>query len=56
MQKENMNGYILKAVKRVFGIPDFKYYAMSDGISTIFLIALRANFQSYPVKDLILTN
>ena len=31
-----MSGYILKAAKRVFGIPDFKYYAMSDGISAIF--------------------
>lgn len=31
-----MSGYILKAAKRVFGVPDFKYYAMSDGISAIF--------------------
>lgn len=31
-----MSGHILKAAKRVFGVPDFKYYAMSDGISTIF--------------------
>ncbi len=31
-----MSGHILKAAKRVFGIPDFKYYAMSDGLSAIF--------------------
>ena len=31
-----MSGYILKAAKRVFGVPDFKYYAMSDGIRAIF--------------------
>jgi hypothetical protein len=31
-----MSGYILQAAKRVFGVPDFKYYAMSDGISAIF--------------------
>lgn len=31
-----MSGHILKAAKRVFGIPDFKYYAMSDGIRSIF--------------------
>jgi hypothetical protein len=31
-----MSGYILKAAKRVFGVPDFKFYAMSDGIRSIF--------------------
>jgi hypothetical protein len=28
--------YALKAAKRLFGIPDFRYYALADGISTIF--------------------
>ena len=31
-----MTGYILKSAKRVFGIPDFKYYALGDGLSNIF--------------------
>jgi hypothetical protein len=31
-----MSGFILKCAKRVFGIPDFKYYALGDGISNIF--------------------
>lgn len=31
-----MTGHILKQAKRVFGIPDFKYYALGDGISSIF--------------------
>lgn len=31
-----MTGHILKQAKRVFGIPDFKYYALGDGISAIF--------------------
>lgn len=31
-----MSGYILKAAKRVFGVPDFKFYAMSDGIKSLF--------------------
>lgn len=31
-----MTGHILKQAKRVFGIPDFKFYAMGDGLSTIF--------------------
>lgn len=31
-----MVGHILKAAKRVFGIPDFKYYALADGMSNIF--------------------
>ena len=36
-QKLNiMAGYILKSAKRVFGIPDFKYYALGDGICNIF--------------------
>ena len=29
-------GFILKCAKRVFCIPDFKYYALGDGISNIF--------------------
>jgi hypothetical protein len=31
-----MAGHILKNAKRVFGIPDFKYYALGDGLSNIF--------------------
>jgi len=31
-----MTGHILKQAKRVFGVPDFKYYALGDGISTVF--------------------
>jgi len=31
-----MAGYVLKAAKRVFGIPDFHYYAISDGLKSIF--------------------
>ena len=31
-----MAGYVLKCAKRVFGIPDFKYYALGDGLSNIF--------------------
>jgi len=31
-----MAGYILKSAKRVFGIPDFRYYALGDGICNLF--------------------
>ena len=31
-----MAGHILKNAKRVFGIPDFKYYALGDGLCNIF--------------------
>jgi hypothetical protein len=31
-----MAGHVLKSAKRVFGIPDFKYYALGDGLSKIF--------------------
>ena len=31
-----MTGHILKCAKRVFGIPDFKYYALGDGLRNIF--------------------
>ena len=31
-----MAGHILKNAKRVFGIPDFKYYALGDGLGNIF--------------------
>jgi hypothetical protein len=29
-------GHVLKAARRVFGIPDFKYYALSDGLKKLF--------------------
>jgi hypothetical protein len=31
-----MAGYVEKAAKRVFGMPDFKYYALADGLRSIF--------------------
>lgn len=30
-------GHILRAAKRVFGIPDFHYYAIADGLMSIFM-------------------
>jgi len=32
-----MAGHVLKAAKRVFGIPDFHYYAIADELMSIFL-------------------
>ena len=31
-----MAGHVLKCTKWVYGIPDFKYYALGDGLSNIF--------------------
>jgi hypothetical protein len=31
-----MAGYVEKAAKRLFGIPDFKYYALADGMRSLF--------------------
>lgn len=31
-----MAGHVLKCAKRVFGISDFKYYALGDGLCNIF--------------------
>ena len=31
-----MAGHVLRSAKRVFGIPDFKYYALGDGLYKIF--------------------
>jgi len=31
-----MAGYVEKAAKRLFGIPDFKYYALADGLHALF--------------------
>jgi hypothetical protein len=31
-----MAGYVLKAAKRLFGIPEFHYYCMADGLTSIF--------------------
>jgi hypothetical protein len=30
-------GYVLKAAKRLFGIPDFHYYSIADGLTSIFM-------------------
>jgi len=47
-----MTGHILKQAKRVFGIPDFKYYALGDGLSPIFKRAPKAtSFKKYPKND-----
>ena len=32
---EIMATHILKTAKRIFGIPDFRYYALADGIGRI---------------------
>lgn len=29
-------GYVLKSAKRLFGVPDFHYYAIADGLTSIF--------------------
>ncbi len=31
-----MAGYVLKAAKRVFGVPEFHYYCIADGLTSIF--------------------
>ena len=36
MRLRVMAGYVERAAKRVFGIPDFKYYALADGLRAIF--------------------
>jgi hypothetical protein len=30
-----MAGYVEKAAKRLFGVPDFKYYALADGLRAL---------------------
>jgi len=32
-----MAGYVLQAAKRVFGIPEFHYYCIADGLTSIFM-------------------
>lgn len=31
-----MASYVLKAAKRLFGIPEFHYYSIADGLTSIF--------------------
>ena len=33
---EILSMHVRKAAKRIFGIPDFRYYALADGIKSIF--------------------
>ncbi len=46
-----MAGHVLKAAKRVFGIPDFHYYAIADGLMSIFLRYPGKPFQVLCVKS-----
>jgi hypothetical protein len=32
-----MSGYVLKTAKRLFGIPEFHYYSIADGLTSIFM-------------------
>ncbi len=36
MKLKILAAHVLKAAKRLFGIPDFRYYAIADGIKEIF--------------------
>lgn len=49
---EILSMHVMKASKRIFGIPDFRYYALADGIKAVFkrigkgpLIATLGNFE-----------
>ena len=47
-----MVGYALKAAKRLFGIPNFHYYAIADGLNSIFQRCPgRISFRVPPVND-----
>ena len=35
MKLKILASHVLKAAKRLFGIPDFRYYAIADGIKEI---------------------
>lgn len=43
-----MAGHVLRAAKRVFGIPDFHYYAIADGLMNIFMRYPGRIFQNQP--------
>jgi len=33
---KTITGHVLRQAKGIFGVPDFKYYAFGDGLSSIF--------------------
>lgn len=43
-----MAGYVLKAAKRVFGIPEFHYYCIADGLTSIFMRYPGRIFRLFP--------
>lgn len=45
-------GHILKSAKRVFGIPDLKYYALGDGLYNIFSRYPGELIKPHAIKDL----
>lgn len=51
-----MAQYVEKAAKHLFGIPDFKYYALADGLHALFTRHPgRPVFRRRPVKNTQLT-
>jgi hypothetical protein len=46
-----MAGHILKSAKRIFGIPDFRYYAISDGLKNIFSHYPGKLFKTKKIRD-----
>ena len=46
--------HVLKAAKRIFGIPDFRYYALADGIKEVLSKAGRGILgdKAIPKRDL----
>jgi hypothetical protein len=53
---EILTAHVLKAAKRIFGIPDFRYYAIADGIRELLNRhnkgILKPKMEDYPVQQL----
>jgi hypothetical protein len=53
---EILTAHVLKAAKRIFGIPDFRYYAIADGIRELLNRhnkgILRPTIKDYPIQQL----
>ena len=47
-----LTGHVLEAARRMFGIPDFRFYALADGIKAHLFGQKRGLYYSFPCSDL----
>jgi hypothetical protein len=46
-----LTGHVIQAARRLFGVPDFRFYALADGIKTHLFGQKRGLYGGFPTRD-----